>query len=164
MHEWALADAVIAATVNSLGGRDASCLRSATVFFGELQAIDKGIFAFALETLLAKGPFSPSVFRLETEKAAFRCTPCGCGWTLAEALELTGEQREAIHFLPEAAHAFLRCPSCGSPDYVVERGRGVRLASIEVEESVPMSPGATGGMSPGATGEMSPGATGGEAR
>ena len=135
MHEWALADAVITATVSSLGGRDPSCLRSATVLFGELQAIDRGIFTFALETLLADGPFDPSVFRLETEEAVFRCASCAREWSLGEARGLTGEQREAIHFLPEAAHAFLRCPSCGSPDYRVEKGRGVSIAQIELDEA-----------------------------
>jgi hydrogenase nickel incorporation protein HypA/HybF len=47
---------------------------------------------------------------------------------------LDPDMRESIHFLPEAGHAFIRCPSCGSPDYAVTSGRGVYIESIGVEE------------------------------
>ena len=47
---------------------------------------------------------------------------------------MTEETREAIHFLPEAAHAFVRCPSCGSPDFAVSKGRGVSIKSIDISE------------------------------
>jgi hydrogenase nickel incorporation protein HypA/HybF len=48
-------------------------------------------------------------------------------------------EREAVHFLPEAAHAYLRCPRCGSVDFDVAAGRGVSIVSIELEE--PEAPG-----------------------
>jgi hydrogenase nickel incorporation protein HypA/HybF len=43
---------------------------------------------------------------------------------------LDEEAREAIHFLPEAAHAYIRCPKCGSPDFEILSGRGVWLESV----------------------------------
>ncbi len=135
MHEWALADAVIEATSSALAGRNPSCLRAVTVTLGELQAIDHEIFTFALNTLLEERPFRTAVYRLETEPAAFRCGACEREWALTETLGLTDESREAIHFLPEAAHAFVRCPSCGSPDYRVQKGRGVSIASLTLESS-----------------------------
>ena len=135
MHEWALADAVIEATSSALAGRKPSCLRAVTVMVGELQAIDHEIFTFALNTLLAERPFKTAVYRLETEPASFRCGACEREWALADTRGLTDENREAIHFLPEAAHAFVRCPSCGSPDYRVQKGRGVSIASLTLESS-----------------------------
>jgi len=132
MHEWALADAVVEAAEAALGDRDPSCLRGVTVLIGELQAIDHEIFTFALETILADKHYPPGVFRLETEKASFRCESCGKEWDLHGAPDLSAEQREAIHFLPESAHAFLRCPACGSPDYRLQKGRGVSISSLEV--------------------------------
>ena len=135
MHEWALADAVIEATAAALGARDPSCLRAVTVMIGELQAIDREIFQFALTTMLEERPFRTAVYRLETEAAAFLCALCGKEWTLPQTRGLTEETREAIHFLPEAAHAFVRCPQCESPDYHLERGRGVSISSIELKAS-----------------------------
>ena len=39
-------------------------------------------------------------------------------------------EREAIHFVPESAHAFLRCPACKSPDFEISKGRGVWVERI----------------------------------
>jgi hydrogenase nickel incorporation protein HypA/HybF len=135
MHEWALADAVIESTAAALAGRDPSCLRAVRVLIGELQAIDREIFGFALTTLLAERPFREAVYGIETEPAAFRCEKCEREWALAETRDLTDETREAIHFLPEAAHAFVRCPGCASPDYRIVRGRGVSIASIDLRDT-----------------------------
>jgi hydrogenase nickel incorporation protein HypA/HybF len=128
MHEWALADAVIAAAQERFGGKERLGPGSVTVLVGELQAIDREIFAFALDSLLAESALPAGVFRLETQPATFLCRPCGRRWELAEEAGLTSEQREAIHFLPESAHAFVRCPACGSADFSVEKGRGVSIA------------------------------------
>ena len=54
---------------------------------------------------------------------------------VTETRDLDEQTREAIHFLPEAAHAFIRCPSCKSPDYRVQAGRGVSIASITLDSS-----------------------------
>ena len=37
---------------------------------------------------------------------------------------LEKDESEAIHFLPELAHTFIRCPQCGGPDFH-ERARDV---------------------------------------
>jgi hydrogenase nickel incorporation protein HypA/HybF len=135
MHEWALADAVIEATSAALAGRDPSCLRGVTVTVGELQAIDHEIFLFALGTILEERPFRTAVYKLETEPASFLCRACEREWSLSETRDLNDQTREAIHFLPEAAHAFIRCPNCGSPDYRVQKGRGVSIASLTLDSS-----------------------------
>ena len=134
MHEWALAESVVEAAVSALAGRDPAALRRVTVLVGELQAVDREIFSFALRTLASGRRLDPGAFVVETETALLRCVACGRVWGLAEAGALDPEVREAIHFLPEAAHAFLRCPSCGSPDYGVAKGRGVSIGSIAFEE------------------------------
>ena len=137
MHEWALAEAVIEATSAALAGRDPSCLRTVTVKLGELQAVDREVFSFALATLLRERPFRSASYALETEPASFRCASCEREWLLAETPGLGAETREAIHFLPEAAHAFVRCPSCGSPDYRVQAGRGVHIESLTLDTAGP---------------------------
>jgi hydrogenase nickel incorporation protein HypA/HybF len=135
MHEWALADAVVAAASSALAGRDPSFLRTVTVRVGELQAIDHEILQFALSSLAEEFRFADAVFILETEPAVLLCAGCGREWGLAETQGLTADMREAIHFLPEAAHAFVRCPGCGSPDYRVQEGRGVSIKEIGVRDA-----------------------------
>ena len=125
MHEWALADAVVAAA--RAAGVNTAGPRTVTVRVGELQAIDREIFAFALRSLATEAAFPEEHFRLETEPAQFLCRACGRGWGLAEDPALTAEEHEAIHFLPESVHAFVRCPGCGSVDFSVEKGRGVSI-------------------------------------
>jgi Zn finger protein HypA/HybF involved in hydrogenase expression len=51
--------------------------------------------------------------------------------------DLDEAQSEAIHFIPELAHTYLRCPACASPDFEVVRGRGVWLAQVATKVNIP---------------------------
>ena len=135
MHEWALADAVVSSVLDAVPGRDGRRVRSVRLLIGELQAVDREIFLFGLATLLEPCGISVDRFVIETRKAELSCGPCGNRWVLGEDPGLSDEHREAIHFLPEAAHAFVRCPRCGSADFSVVEGRGVSIGSIELEGS-----------------------------
>ncbi len=146
MHEWALAESVIETVKESVRNRGRGRVVSVTLLFGELQAIDEEIFKsglrYQLESSQSGGGeeyeepvlISPDVFSVETEKASFLCNRCGNEWSFDSHPDLGDEEREAIHFMPEAAHAYMRCPACGSPDFSVERGRGVLVKSILFEE------------------------------
>jgi hydrogenase nickel incorporation protein HypA/HybF len=134
MHEWALAEAVIS-TVQRLyeenGRREVLSVR---VLIGELQHIEMDVFTMGLENLLSDRPFGADVFHFETEKASFRCRACEGEWLLEQHPDLGDDEIEAIHFLPEAAHVYMRCPSCGSPDFTMERGRGVTIHSVDLRD------------------------------
>jgi hydrogenase nickel incorporation protein HypA/HybF len=136
MHEWALADAVVASLLEALGGRPSRALRHAEVLLGELQAVDFEIFRFGLDTLLEQHGLDPGVVSMTVQPAEMVCRACSRRWTLEEPA-VDSDQREAIHFLPEAAHSFLRCPSCGSADFSVEKGRGVSIAGIDLSGEEP---------------------------
>jgi len=128
MHEWALAEAVLESVREHAAGR--AVLR-VVLRFGELQQIDREIFLFALREL---GEGTPAdLFEIETEPAELACNACGTLWSLDEASGLSVAQKEAIHFLPEAAKVYIRCPGCGSPDFRIEKGRGVTIDTIETE-------------------------------
>ena len=71
---------------------------------------------------------------IETEKALFRCNNCGAVWGLDDIPELGEDEREAIHFMPEASHVYMHCPSCSGIDFQVEKGRGVLIKSITFEK------------------------------
>ncbi len=134
MHEWALADAVVVSILNALDGRDPRSLRRARIVLGELQAVDREIFLFGLRNLLESHGIGEEKVILQEEKAEFACGHCGRRWGLEEDPGLSAEQKESIHFLPEAAHAFARCPACKSADFSVEKGRGVGISLLEFDE------------------------------
>jgi hydrogenase nickel incorporation protein HypA/HybF len=38
--------------------------------------------------------------------------------------------QENIHFIPEVAHVYVKCPRCESPDFEVLKGRGVWINKV----------------------------------
>ncbi len=101
-----------------------------TVRLGELQQIDMEIFEFSLKEIAGLEKMKLDI-KIETEKALLRCMVCGNEWDISGAPKGIGEdEAEFIHFVPDVAHVYLRCPGCKSPDFEILRGRGVRVESI----------------------------------
>ena len=137
MHEYALADAVLRAAAAAADGERLSVVTAIRVRVGELQQIDPDVFSFALERTRPEGDarFAATRTSVEVVPARFRCRACSREFSLSDVPDRDADAAEAIHLLPEAAHAFLACPGCGSPDFEVAAGRGVEIASIEGERS-----------------------------
>jgi hydrogenase nickel incorporation protein HypA/HybF len=134
MHELALAEAVVTAALKFSDREGLSELARIEVRVGELQGIRKEIFEFALaEVMPAVEPrLASTEIHVEIEPARFHCRSCGVRFSLNEETGLRGaEEVEAVHLVPELAHAFLRCPACRSPDFEVVAGRGVSIGAIE---------------------------------
>jgi hydrogenase nickel incorporation protein HypA/HybF len=127
LHEWAIAEAIAREVEANLSkGR----VRRVRVVLGELQNIDLDVLKQYLEMMLTDAASKVEVV-YEVEEAVFKCRRCGYSWGLAQS-SLSEEEREAIHFVPEAVRAYVKCPKCSSPDFEVVQGRGVRLV-FEVE-------------------------------
>ena len=128
---------VSAAVIKALAIRiptSAAKIRRIEVCIGELQRIRTDTFEFALREIMpAKEPrLADTVLELKVEPAQFRCRPCSHLFTLSDTVGPQGQdETEAIHFIPELAHAFLECPECESPDFELLQGRGVSIAAIE---------------------------------
>ncbi len=134
MHEWALAESVIKSVVEHASAEKLKKLKEAGVVFGELQAIDGEIFSFALEELRRQFPAAKACkFKIIKQPAAFRCKACGHEFPL-KGLRKTKDEAEFIHFVPEMAHTFLKCPACKSPDFEIAAGRGVSVSYIKGEK------------------------------
>lgn len=134
MHEYALAEGVVATALKAAEDEGLERITCIEVVIGQLQQIEEELFAFALkEVLQASEPRLTGVeFRLRSAPAVLTCRPCGARFGLDQAAgDLAGNEREAVHFLPELAHAFLRCPQCSSPDFEVTEGRGVWIETVE---------------------------------
>lgn len=134
MHEWALADAVISTVEKNTGDISLSKLQEVTVLLGELQNIDMEAFSEGLKQMTKGKNVDLDVFRIELERAVFHCNYCGTEWDLDGYPGIGADEREAIHFLPESAHAYMKCPECGSSDFTIEAGRGVTIKSIILKD------------------------------
>jgi hydrogenase nickel incorporation protein HypA/HybF len=131
MHEWALAEAVLAAASEAAEKEGLKRVSDVRLKVGELQGIDMEILNFALSQL-RKDRFRSARFSIETVKAKLKCRACSYAWVFDKE-NVDESTAEAIHFVPEVAHAYVKCPKCGSPDFEVVEGRGVWLDSIKGE-------------------------------
>ena len=116
MHEWALAESVVEAIQEQIKEKKNMKVESVVLLFGELQEINREIFDTGLDEFLEDSSFSKDVFQYEMEPASFKCINCGREWSLDKNTKLDEDVQESIHFIPEAAHVFLKCPECASPD------------------------------------------------
>ena len=129
MHEWALAEAVITAAQQIAEKEKLKEVKEVTVKVGELQQVERDILQFAL-VQLKPASFKNAKFRIIKAKTELRCRVCGHTW-LFRKQKLDESTAEAIHFVPEVAHAYIKCPKCGSPDFEIAKGRGVWLENVK---------------------------------
>jgi len=132
MHEYSLAQAVINAIAEFCEKNKIKHLVEATVVLGELQQIDKGIFRDALNEIKKECGLRAKI-KIKDEGASFRCRACNFEWNFSKGKNnLNANDAERIHFLPDVAHCYMRCPRCHSPDFEIVKGRGIYIDSIAV--------------------------------
>jgi hydrogenase nickel incorporation protein HypA/HybF len=129
MHEWALAEAIITAAQQTAEKEKLREIREVTIKVGELQQVEQDILRFALSQL-KPATFKNAHFHIKKAKTTLKCRACGNTWLFSKT-KLNEDTAEAIHFVPEVAHAYIKCPKCGSPDFEISKGRGVWLENIK---------------------------------
>jgi len=130
MHEWALAEAVISTISRLAESEGLREIKEVKLKIGELQQIELEVFKFALTQLRDSSLLRNAKFNIEVVNAEIKCRNCGFRWSL-EKEKINGDVAEAIHFVPEVIHAFIRCPKCGSPDFEIIGGRGVWIEDLK---------------------------------
>ena len=129
MHEWALAEAILKSAEEVAEKEKLKEITEVTIRIGELQQVERPILRFAISqmkpTLLKH-----TKFRILTAKSKLRCRVCGTLWHF-DSKSVDKETAEAIHFVPEVAHSYIKCPKCGSPDFEITIGRGVWLENVK---------------------------------
>jgi hydrogenase nickel incorporation protein HypA/HybF len=96
---------------------------------GELQQAEPPILRFALSQMKTD-IFKKAKFHILKAKSTLRCRVCDTSWKF-NLKKLDKATAEAIHFVPEVAHTYIKCPKCGSPDFEIVSGRGVWLQDIK---------------------------------
>ena len=128
MHEWALAEGVIQTANRIAEEQSLDEIVEITIKIGELQQVEHEILEFAMEQLRTP-KMKNAKFTLESVPGRLKCRICDKEWVFSPH-DMDEDISEAIHFIPEVAHVYVSCPTCGSPDFQVIEGRGVILASI----------------------------------
>lgn len=135
MHEWALAEGVIKTAEEAAEENDAGKITQINIKIGKLQQVDREVFDLALEEIAQDTIAEGSEIVIEEEEAVLECRACGEIWDFKDSeKELEKDESESIHFVPDLAHTYIRCPNCNSPDFEIKKGRGVWLESVELEE------------------------------
>ncbi|MEF8848218.1 MAG: hydrogenase nickel incorporation protein HypA [Candidatus Thermoplasmatota archaeon] len=138
MHEWALAESIISASVEAAEKEDLKKITVINVSLGELQQINREIFKKAVSDIIdTKNSIilEEAKIKVKTEKTLLECNKCSYEWGFDEIKKnLSDDDSESIHFIPEVAFVHTRCPNCGSPDFEITKGRGVTIPSIKGEK------------------------------
>ena len=129
MHEWALAEAILKSAEQVAEKENLKEITEVTIKVGELQQVETPILRFALKQL-KPGSFKKAKFRILKAKSTLKCRVCGTTWEF-NFRKLGKAAAEAIHFVPEVAHTYIKCPKCGSPDFEIVSGRGVWLEDMK---------------------------------
>jgi hydrogenase nickel incorporation protein HypA/HybF len=129
MHEWALAEAILASALQIAEKEKLKEVAEVTVRIGELQQVEPSILRFALRELKSE-IFRNAKFHILKAKTTLKCHVCDTSWQF-DLKKLNKVTAEAIHFVPEVAHTYIKCPKCGSPDFEINSGRGVWLENIK---------------------------------
>jgi len=142
VHELALAEGIVATALKE-AERAGLKVTEICVRMGELQQIDEELFKSVLRDIIKvedERVREAEVVFLK-EEAVLRCRVCGHEWTFGESRgNLSEEDVELIHFVPEMAHIYIGCPECGSPDFEITKGRGIWIEYIKGERWTPGSP------------------------
>jgi len=134
MHEWALAESIITAAVETAEKEKLKKISEIIIKIGELQQIERDIFEFALKEIIKVHgtKLKNTKISIEIEKSTLKCKNCEHEWSFSDMKKkLSEDESEAIHFVPEVAFVHTRCPKCGSPDFEITVGRGVSISSIK---------------------------------
>jgi hydrogenase nickel incorporation protein HypA/HybF len=129
MHEWALAEAILASAREVAEKEQLKTVTEVTIKVGELQQVEPPILRFALSQM-QEGIFKSTKFHIRKAKSMLKCRVCGTTWQY-DSKKVDKATAEAIHFVPEVAHTYIKCPNCGSPDFEIVSGRGVWLENLK---------------------------------
>lgn len=126
-----MAEAAIAAATDVAKKEKLKQVTEVTIKIGELQQVEREIFVFALKQLRPAN-FINTRFRVNRGKTKLKCQACGNIWPFQKT-KLSFEAAEAIHFVPEVAHSYIKCSQCGSHDFEIAEGRGIWLENVKGE-------------------------------
>ncbi len=144
MHEWSIADSIVATLLQLVErGGISQPVKRVVIQVGKLVQIEKEILLFALRELSKNTPLEGTEFVLKEEDTVFRCNNCGYTWSWDDVVkelereiqdeDLRKAYLESMHMVPSMVYAFNRCPRCGSTDFEIVKGFDLSIEKIETQ-------------------------------
>lgn len=114
MHELAVTEHMLDLVLKEAERHNAKKVNGIKLVVGELSGIDEECIRFYFDILSENTPACGAWIQVRYEKAEFKCTRCGEGF----------ERKGFSH----------TCPACGGLGVLVNKGMGLYIDSIEVEQ------------------------------
>ena len=148
MHEWSLAQAIFESVLDFAREKNISKIIEVEVSVGELSQLDINLMSEAFHLISKDTILHDTKIVFKEIKARFKCKNCGYEWDMKEAerqmkenipefakiVDEEGTVDYPIHYMPDLIYAYIKCPACGSKDFEVVSGKGVKITKIIVEE------------------------------
>ena len=134
MHELSLVNGILQAveeTAKETGGT----VKSFKVGVGELAQFDLRLVRQLLEDSRRGTSLQGVEVAIQIDQSKIRCMSCGMEWNFRQLSgQMSGEEKEMVHFLPELLNSFAKCPSCSKSFFEIEEGRSVRLIEVVFDD------------------------------
>jgi len=146
LHEWSIAEGVVRTVLAYAEERGIAKVEEVVVSVGELSQLDLEIMREALSMFSGGTLLEGAKFVFVIERAKFKCSRCGATWGFDEVRDsvekevgvrvsdVEGGEDLPLHYLPELVYAYTKCPRCGSRDFEVVGGLGVKIVRLKVVE------------------------------
>ena len=134
MHELSLVNGILQA-VEETAREEKGRVRSFKVGVGELAQFDLRLVRQLLVDSRRGTQLQDVEVAVEVEQSKIRCMSCGKEWSFRQLSgQMSEEQKEMVHFLPELLSSFAKCPSCSRSFFEIEEGRSVRLVEVVFDD------------------------------
>jgi hydrogenase nickel incorporation protein HypA/HybF len=134
MHELTLAQGILD-SVNESALRERKQVASYRIGVGELAQFDMRLLRKLFRELSKGTPLEGAKISFELERSRLQCLGCGREMSFDDISDqLSKQEREMVHFLPELLNSCAKCPTCSRSYFEIEAGRSVRVMEIVFDE------------------------------
>jgi len=130
MHELTLVQGILD-SVNESARTEGRKVAGFTIGIGELAQFDRRLLRKLFRDLTEGTPLGDAKASFEFEMAGLKCLGCGNKLSFRDLSgQLSKQEKEMVHFLPELLNSFAKCPTCSRSYFEIEAGRSVRIVEI----------------------------------
>jgi len=130
MHELTLVQGILD-SVNESSSREDRRVARYTVGVGELAQFDVRLLRKLFRDLSKNTTLEGAKVSFVREKARLRCLGCERTMSFGDLSgQLSQQEKEMVHFLPELLNSCAKCPSCSRSYFEIDAGRSVRIVEI----------------------------------
>jgi hydrogenase nickel incorporation protein HypA/HybF len=138
VHEWSIADAVIRTVEQWAEGRGR--VKRIVIGVPSISFLDTDILTQAFDELKVGTSLRDANLQVKIKEQTFTCQLCGRRFTLKDVEDQVGEVRSEfgeeypLHLIPTLSPSFIKCPSCGSRDVMVDN-QDVTVEEVIMDET-----------------------------